>query len=149
MCLILGDLISENIRSGSEIVISGPVSIEENQEAELLLGVKFSSSYRGYLSEYGAMEIDGRSFAGLTSNPVGDMGDVVAFTRYTRGNYGLPNQYVALDFQDGDAILCIDTSQKDADGESPMALISPVDGRKLGSVAAKNWGDYLVKYLSS
>lgn len=149
MCLNLDDLISENKRSGSEVVISGSVSIEKIREAESLLGVEFSSSYKEYLSEYGAMEIDGRSFAGLTPNPVGDTGDVVAFTRYARENYSLKNQYIALDFQDGDAFLCIDTSQKDADGESPMALVNPVDGRKMGSVSAKYWGDYLAKYLSS
>ncbi|WP_174931332.1 SMI1/KNR4 family protein [Burkholderia lata] len=149
MRLNLDDLICAIKRSGSEVVISGPVSIEKIQEAESLLRVEFSSSYKEYLFEYGVVEIDGRSFAGLTPNSVGDMGDVVAFTRYARENYSLPNQYVALDFQDGDAFLCIDTSQKDADGESPMALVSPVDGRKMGSVAAKNWGDYLVKYLSS
>ncbi|MCA7993374.1 hypothetical protein LGM63_22250 [Burkholderia cepacia] len=58
-------------------------------------------------------------------------------------------QDLALDFQDGDAFLCIDTSLKDGDGESPVVLTSPVDGRKIGAVAAKSWGDYLVKYLSS
>lgn len=149
MHLNLGGLISENERPGSDVVISGSVCIEKIQEAESLLGVEFPSSYKEYLLGYGAMEIDGRSFAGLTPNPVGDGGDVVAFTRYARGNYGLPSQYLALDFQDGDAFLCIDTSQKDGDGESPVALISPVDGRKMGAMAAKSWGDYLVKYLSS
>ncbi|CAM2183462.1 antitoxin YobK [Burkholderia cepacia] len=149
MHLNLGGLIYENERSESDIVISGSVSIEKVQEAESLLGVKFPSSYKEYLLGYGSMEIDGRSFAGLTPNPVGGGGDVVAFTSYARGDYGLPNQYLALDFQDGDVFLCIDTSQKDGDGESPVVLTSPVDGRKIGAVAAKSWGDYLVKYLSS
>lgn len=149
MCLNLGDLIDANEEAGSEIVISGPTSAEKIREAELLLRVDFPTSYKKFLSEYGAMEIDGRSFAGLTSNPVGEAGDVVTFTRYARAEYGLPNHYVALDFQDGDVFLCIDTSQKDADGESPMALVSAVDGRKMGAVAAKSWGDYLMKYLSS
>lgn len=49
----------------------------------------------------------------------------------------------------GTPFLCIDTSQKDGGGESPVVLTSPVDGRKIGAVAAKSWGDYLVKYLSS
>ncbi|HIH2744425.1 SMI1/KNR4 family protein [Burkholderia aenigmatica] len=148
MCLNLGDLIDANEEAGSEIFISGAASAEKIREAELLLGVDFSTSYKEFLSEYGAMEIDGRSFAGLTSNPVGEAGDVVTFTRYARAEYGLPNHYVALDFQDGDVFLCIDTSQI-ADGESPMALVSAVDGRKMGVVAAKSWGDYLMKYLSS
>ena len=114
-----------------------------------MLGVEFPPSYTAFLTEYGAHEIDGRSFAGLTSSEVGTAGDVVAFTKHARENYALPERYVAIDFQDGDAFLCIDTEQKSVDNESPVVLVSPVGGQQQGPVAADSLTDYLVRYLSN
>lgn len=145
----LDELIQRSVADGSEIVCSGPVDDEKIRRAETMLGVIFPPSYKRYLLRYGAMEIDGRSFSGLTSRDVGEGGDVVAFTRNAREEYGLPEQYIAIDFQDGDAFLCIDTGQKDASGESPLVLISPESGRQQGGVVANGLIDYLARYLSA
>ncbi|CAG9214490.1 hypothetical protein BVI434_2950005 [Burkholderia vietnamiensis] len=61
----------------------------------------------------------------------------------------MPARYVAIDFQDGDAFLCIDTEQKGVGNESPVVLVSPVGGKQQGPVAAESLTDYLVRYLSS
>lgn len=149
MSIDLHKLIEQNIAAGSEIVVAGPVSPDKVRSAELMLGVEFLLSYTAFLTEYGAIEIDGRSFAGLTSSEVGTAGDVVAFTKHARENYALPARYVAIDFQDGDAFLCIDTEQKGVGNESPVVLVSPIGGKQQGPVAAESLTDYLVRYLSS
>jgi hypothetical protein len=149
MQLDIHELIEKNIAAGAEIEVAGPVSPEKIHQAERMLGVEFPPSYKAYMAEYGALEIDGRTFAGLTPRDVGSAGDVVAFTKHAREKYGLPEQYVALDFQDGDAFLSIDTAQRDADDESPMVLISPVNGKQQGPFAAKSLKEFLVKYLSA
>jgi hypothetical protein len=145
----LGALIEANVAAGAKVAVAGPASDEAVQAAESMLGVALPPSYRGFLARFGAVEIDGRSFAGLTCGDVGSAGDVVAFTTHARDNYQLPAHYVALDFQDGDAFLCIDTEQRRADGESPIVLVSPSDGTQLGHPAAESWTDYLADYLSS
>jgi hypothetical protein len=61
----------------------------------------------------------------------------------------LPDQYIAIDFQDGDAFFCIDTNQKDSTGEAPVVLISPESGRQHGGIVAKSLIDYLERYLST
>lgn len=147
--MALDELIQENINDGSEIICSGPVDEEKIRRAEALLGLTFPPSYKLYLSRYGAIEIDGRSFSGLTSRDAGQDGDVVAFTRSAREQYSLPAQYIAIDFQDGDAFLCIDTSRKDSNGESPLVLISPENGSQQGGTVANGLIDYLERYLSA
>src|ERR1700710_1948842 len=62
--------------------------------------------WEAYMAEYGALEIDGRAFAGLTSKEIKFVGDIVQFTKHAREKYGLSEQYLALDFQDGNAFLC-------------------------------------------
>ncbi|WP_414444864.1 SMI1/KNR4 family protein [Burkholderia sp. 22PA0106] len=141
--------LSKNSDFGVGVVISGPVLQEKIHSAELMLGVDFPNSYKMYLEKYGAIDVDARSFAGLTSNNAGDDGNVVAFTKYAREEYQLPVQYIALDFQDGDAFLCIDTQKKGTDGEFPVVLVNPIDGAQMGYAAAENWMDCLEEYLSS
>ncbi|NML35514.1 SMI1/KNR4 family protein [Paraburkholderia antibiotica] len=145
----LDQLIEQNVAEGADIVRGGPVTVDKIQRAEELLGVAFPPSYKDYLTQYGAIEIDGRSFAGLTANEVGAIGDVVAFTKNAREQYGIPDRYIALDFQDGDVFLCIDTQSKDSAGESPLVLISPVNGKQQGAVVSQGLVDYLEKYLSA
>jgi hypothetical protein len=149
MLIDLHKLIQQNIAAGSEIVIAGPVALDKVRKAELMLGVEFPPSYKAFLTEYGAIEIDGRSFAGLTPSLEGGHGDVVAFTKYARESYGLPVRYIAIDFQDGDAFLCLDTEQKHGKDESSVVLVSPVDGKQQGPVTAESLPDYLMRYLSS
>jgi len=148
MPLDVEKLIEQNIADGAEIEISGAVDAATIRAAETLLGVRFPRSYREYLAQYGALEIDGRTFAGLGTDAPRS-GDVVAFTRYARRDYTLADHYVALDFQDSDFWMCLDTSRRDANDESPVVLIHPVDGTQSGPDVAPSWADYLVEYLSA
>lgn len=150
MLSLIEQLIQRNLAEGSDIAVSAGVSQDMIQQAESMLGVRFPASYRAFLATYGAIEIDCGSFAGLTpEGKVGDDGDVVSFTRYAREHYRLPDPYVALDFQDGDFWLCLDTSQVDAQGESPVVLVSPVDGKRSGPAVAESWAGFLASYLAA
>ncbi|WP_144630608.1 SMI1/KNR4 family protein [Bordetella genomosp. 13] len=150
MPLDIDQLIAQNLADGEDVVVSGGVDTQRLIEAEALPGAEFPAPYRQFLAKYGAIEIDGRSFAGLQAEgEVGDDGDVVAFTRYARKDYRLPEPYIALDFQDGDFWLRLDTSRSDGDGESPVILVSPVDGKQHGPATAPSWADYLAVYLAA
>ncbi len=148
MPIDLDELIQRNIQSGAEIETVGPTPVDAIYRAQTMLGVSFPPSYTDFLARYGAIEVDGRSFAGLPSREVGADGDVVSFTRYAREKFHLPEQYVALNDQDGDAFLCIDTKNTGAAGESPIVLVSPIDGHQLGRPAADSFAEYLANYLA-
>jgi hypothetical protein len=149
MSITLKELIEKNIADGAEISWSGPVHRSRIQLAERMLGVKFPESYINFIEEFGSIEIDGFSFSGLSQRNVGEPGDVVAFTKYCRDQYALPKQYIALNFQDGDYFLSIDTAAADLSSEAPIVLIDPVKKEKHGPIAAPSFGAYLITYLSS
>jgi len=144
----IDDLIKNSAVAGEEITILNPASDEKIHAAESMLGVVFSPSYKEYLKKYGAMEVGTCSFAGLTESEAGSIGDVVAFTKYARKSFGLPARYIALNFEDGDAFLCIDTERKDINDESSIVLINPTDGKQMGGVVATSFSDYLVEFLN-
>lgn len=141
----LNTLIEKNINDGAEINIGQPVSFQTIEKAEILLGVRFPKSYILFLEKFGTIEIDGRSFAGLEPEQVNITGDVVSYTKYLRVDEDLPDQYIALDFQDGDYILCIDTSKFNDLQEAPLVLIDPVT--KESSLVSGSFMDYLIDYL--
>ncbi|MEQ1969169.1 SMI1/KNR4 family protein [Xenorhabdus nematophila] len=143
----ISDLINKNILDGGEIVISGEVNKECVKKAESLLGVAFPPSYSCFIEKFGSIEIDNRSFAGLFANEVGQDGDVVAFTLFQREDIGLPNKYIALDFQDGDYLLCIDTSIVNNENECPVVLVNPdsLESHKIND----SFYDYITEYLDA
>lgn len=142
------DLLDQIVAEGGDVSSSGPVPDEKIDDAQKILQVSFPPSYREYLAEFGALEIDGQTFAGLTANPAGSLGDVVAFTQYFRAEYHLPTHFIALDFQDGDYFLCMDSSVQSDTGESPLFLIDPVKLTVKGHKVADTFTDYLAGYLA-
>jgi len=149
MQVTIKDLIASNIADGAEIMTSGPVRRNKIEQAEKMLGVKFPASYKSFIEEFGAIGIDGFNLAGLTERDVGEPGDVVAFTQYCRSEYGLPDEYIALNFDDGDYFLAIDTKMQDAMSESPIVLIDPVKKTHHGPISANSFGEYLIGFLSA
>ena len=142
------NLINDNINNGASIETAGKVENEIIKKAEAELGLAFPPSYREFVSHFGCIEIDGRSFAGLfPDEDVNEDGSVVSFTIFQRKDLGLPKEYIALDFQDGDYLLCLNSSSVNAEGESPVVLVSPVsfEETKLND----SFYDYLIDYLSA
>ncbi|MCT8345588.1 SMI1/KNR4 family protein [Photorhabdus kleinii] len=143
----INDLINKNKLDGCEIYISGEVNKELINKAEDILGVSFPPSYSYFIEKFGSIEIDNRSFAGLFANEVGQDGDVVSFTLFQREDIGLPNKYIALDFQDGDYLLCIDTSIVNSEHECPIVLVNPdsLENHKVND----SFYDYITEYLDA
>lgn len=142
----LKKLISKNIKDGSEIFVGQPIDFDTIKRAEKALDVKFSDSYISFLHEFGTIEVDHRFFAGLHSSDVGKNGDVVAFTKYLREDIALPLQYVALDFQDGDYVLSLDTANF-TEHECPVVLVDPVTREQ--SIVNRSFSEFLIGYLKA
>ena len=99
--------------------------------AERELGVEFPSSYRWFLSTYGAAVCDGFEVAGLFEGGHEDepplWSHVVTSTlqlrRAARGN--LPSAYVAISDDGGDYKFYLDTSRRDSRNECPVVVLGP------------------------
>ncbi|MDE9545364.1 SMI1/KNR4 family protein [Xenorhabdus bovienii] len=143
----INELINKNKLDGCEIYTSGEVNKELVKKYENILGVLFPPSYSCFIENFGSIEIDSRSFAGLFANEVGQDGDVVSFTLFQREDVRLPNKYIALDFQDGDYLLCIDTSIVNNENECPVVLVNPdsLENHKVND----SFYDYITEYLDA
>lgn len=140
-------LIQANIKSGTDITIAGHVDKSYIKQAEDILKVQFPISYAKFIEQFGCIEIDGRSFAGLYPEAVDIDGDVVAFTQFQRNDIKLPHKYIALDFQDGDYLLCINTEKRDDKGESPIILLDPVTF--VEDPLNNSFSEYIIEYLEA
>ncbi|CAI3956609.1 unnamed protein product [Commensalibacter communis] len=52
----------------------------------------------------------GAGLSGVFPNQVDTSGDVVCFIKYLRDDIDLPHHFIALEFDEGDLVLCIDYS---------------------------------------
>jgi hypothetical protein len=126
--------------------VAGPAPPEMIADAERELGVRFSSSYRWFLSGYGAAVCDGFEVAGLfegghnTEPPL--WSHVVSCTlrlrRAARGH--LPSSYVAVSDDGGDYKFYLDTSRRDSEDECPVVVLGP--GAE-DVVVAERFSDFL------
>jgi hypothetical protein len=112
--------------------LAGGVDAIAIQAAEAKLGVRFSASYRTFLSDFGAALCTGFEIAGLFEADGGDDGpplwlNVVTFTIQKRRFSGglIPNGYVAISDDGGDYTFYLDTSRLDALGECPVVVLGP------------------------
>lgn len=123
----------EDIRNRLEAAtLAGGVDEEMIQEAEAKLGVRFPTSYRMFLSQFGAALCIGFEIAGLFDASGDDdepplWSSVVASTLQKRRASGglIPNEYVAISDDGGDYTFYLDTSRIDAQGECPVVVLGP------------------------
>lgn len=140
---VVNELIDNYIIAGLDIEIGGKVDEEIVAQAEQLLGLNFPLSYREFLRNFGWLNINGSVIDGL-ENRTYDKG-VVSFTNYLREEINLPKQYIALEFDEGDLVLGIDTSEI-KNKEAPIGFINPVSHNfeKIND----DFKEYLIKFLT-
>lgn len=112
--------------------VAGGASEESILEAEAQLGVRFTPSYRQFLSNFGAALCTGFELAGLFG--VGNDNDrppqwsnvVTATKQLRRASRGLiPNEYIPISDDGGDYTFYLDTSHSDDQGECPVIVLGP------------------------
>ena len=126
--------------------VAGPAAPEMIAAAERELGVRFPSSYRWFLSSYGAAVGDGFQVAGLfegdyeTEPPL--WSHVVTCTLQLRRAAGgnLPAAYVAISDDGGDYKFYLDTSRRNSEDECPVIVLGP--GAE-DVVVAEEFSDFL------
>lgn len=131
-------------------LIRSPGGVPESvvQQAEARLGVRFPPSFRWFLSNWGGASIDGEVVNGLIGLPFEDAcgPDVVYCTMLDRDQFGLDHALVPLVDNDGDEIFYLDTSEVDANGESPVVQMVSEDPKRK-TVYASNFAEFLLKRI--
>lgn len=114
-------------------------------EVEKILNLVLPDSYKWFLRNYGSGGMEDYDYFGIEC----DRDDVSMYTVvYMTEMYrkkGLDNYLVVIEYN-GDYVTCIDTSQKDNNGESPIVTWSWLDNGKIIE-KSDNFADYLKEKL--
>ena len=115
-------IIEENIE---EADFCEPISEDKIDLAEDILNVKYPTSYRFFLQNYGAGDIFGIEFYGIINDPENDLSAVpngVWLTQNLREELGMSSDLIIVS-ETGDGLYYVlDTSEKDSNNESPVYL---------------------------
>ncbi|WP_271829416.1 SMI1/KNR4 family protein [Commensalibacter communis] len=102
---------TKNKEHDDEVETGQPVDLTTIQQAETILGISFPNSYKIFLQHFGWLGMGGGAgLSGVFPNQVDTSGDVVCFIKYLRDDIDLPHHFIALEFDEGDLVLCIDYS---------------------------------------
>ncbi len=132
----------------AEVNTAGPKDEALIGRAEAFLGVAFPPSYREFLRRWGTLGFGPEEIYGVTGEnfETGRVPNGIWFTAQERGKFGLPPGFVVVVNADGDQYYCIDTTQKSADGESPV-VIWDVSSRTVLGTKDSSFADFLLARL--
>lgn len=117
------------------------------EKAEKILGLKFSPSYKRFLTELGCGDIEGLEFFGIVNDDFenSSVPDAIWLTLDER-KAGLDNSLVLV-YAAGDGTYCaIDTSQVSSYNENPVIAYMP-DGKT--KIIADDYGSFLLSELQT
>lgn len=114
-------------------------------EVEKVLNLVLPDSYKWFLRNYGSGGMEDYDYFGIECDREDvSMYTVVYMTEMYRKK-GLDNYLVVIE-HNGDYVTCIDTSQKDDNGESPIVTWSWLDNGKVIK-KSENFASYLKEKL--
>jgi antitoxin YobK len=136
-------LIDQNSESAD---FSGPKSEELIRSAEAALGLTLPPTYREFVKRLGCGDIAGQEFYGIIDDNFEDSGvpNGIWLTLDARKNFNLPEALILVGANGFGGDYVIDTSTKNADGDSPVVEWWP---NNLSQVMAADFGAFLLQQL--
>ena len=112
-------IIEENESIGDFV---GGISDNIIRDAEELLGLKFPTSYKMFLNNYGAGNFGSEEIYGIINGEFENSGipDAVWFTIKQRRELKISNSLIVIYFTGGEEYFCLDTSKINNDMECPV-----------------------------
>lgn len=132
--------------------ILGNVPIDKVQEAERLVGIKFSKQHFKYYLDIGILSFFGSEFYGISirdfEGPPGS--NAILLAMYEREHFGLPIKWIPIYFLDDGCNAYLDYSQLNAEGE-PMVITGVYTGRsyEVTEIIAEDLGDFLLNVVNN
>ena len=133
--------------------IGNGCSEETIDKAEALLGIGLSKQIRKYLSEYGYIEFFGSEIYGIIDESFevdgeDNEGCMVEWTLNERENSGLNDKWIALKFEDDGAMVFLDFSSINDEGEPQIIVaLDNGDGYEFECVIADDFGEFLLELV--
>lgn len=130
---------------GEEILFAGPASEAVIQELEKALDLEVSPTYRAFLAKFGAAQFVDREVPGIYDGDpyLEQSGSTYAVTQRYRREHDLPEDLLVVQAF-GETPLCLNTSEKNDAGESPVVLYEVESGSK--TKIAENFRDFFVHW---
>jgi len=149
----------ENYKKGIECIENNKESIFIGKgasnsfvdEAEKLLGVKFSFEYKDFLMRYGSLTFDGGEIYGITSDGFLNSGipNGVWYTLKQRETCHLPNHLLIIYNTESDEYFCLDFSKLNEEGEPQVVAYAhcvDVEYQTYEKIS-DDFGDFLLELL--
>jgi hypothetical protein len=141
------------IESSEDADFVGPRSEALLEKAEKALGVSFPPTYRRFVKEFGYGDMAGAEFCGLVDDNFerSSVPNGIWLTLYERKSVSLPNSLILVAETGDGGYYAIDTTMRDAQGESPIVLWHSGLTKKGGGkpeIVAKDFGAFLLQRIS-
>lgn len=144
--IMIGESSMEFYKKAKEIIdmdmdvmeFAGGASKDEIEYAMAELSVTFPASYQAFLADFGAGDMGGEFFLGITNFAEES---AIEATKMERA-VGLPNNFVIVHYWD-DSLCCLDVSKME-NGECPFVKLS--ENYEIDKILAESFGKYLYDY---
>jgi hypothetical protein len=139
-------LIASLQAQGRQVWLAGPQTEETIAELERVLAVRLPPSYRAFLTQFGAVTVQGASVSGiLGGQPLGQgPGGLYADTLRLRAENGLPDHLLVIQ-PDDRFPYCLDISRSSLEGEYPVVCYQ-FEAQRVEHLA-DTFAEWLVEWL--
>lgn len=116
-------------------------------EAESTLCVRFPSSYRAFLRDFGCGDVNSYELYGLINSNFASNGipDAVWCTLDDRRSFGLPTHFISIATDPDGFRVCLDLSELTSENEAPVVLVAFDNG--VVETLAPTFGAFLLDLL--
>jgi antitoxin YobK len=130
-----------------EVDVTGSVDNSCISSAEEYLGIKFPPSYREFLREFGTLGMPNEIY-GITGTDFKTSGipNGIWYTATQREDIGLPHNLLLVREDDGVSAYCIDTSEIDQSGESPI-VVWDIPSSSVVMKKGRSFSDFLLNCI--
>lgn len=147
------DLAMEKAPECEDYYASEGVSEETVENAEKLLGVKFSPQLKSYLTEYDFIEFFGVELYGISKEDFSSSvleGNIVEWALNERETNDFDPMWLPIRFEDDGGMAFLDCSQLNGEGEPPIILAEDNgDGYEFVEKLADDLGDYILELVNT
>jgi len=144
----ISELLSEVKANGHDVWYDGPQPEAAIVQLESKFNLRFPSSYRTFLNEYGSMAVCDSTISGIIDGePYGDGRGWLYFdTLLYRSDWKLPPELLVIQ-PDEDAPYCLDTSNSSGGGEFPIVCYELHS--KNAARIAQDFDDWFRRFLEA
>ena len=129
---------------------TGGMSADKIEEAEKLLGIRFSRQNREFYERLGYLSFFGCEIFSIDAADLGmSEGNSIAYALMERAQYGLPKECLPIIDLDDDCLGCLDYGNLNEEGEPPVTeMVFNGSYYRRGEIIAEDFGQFLLMLVN-